>query len=157
MVNYATELRRLVIRPTLEELDVQEAAAVDCLAACALLTGQFGEEDGAGLGLYRITPAQHRRVWDGYLAFRPELASTVRGMASQHQFLQDPDRELATNLAYASAIAWLLIQISGLALPASDDIEGLVRLWQRVFAARPAAAAETRRACDWLRQQPLAA
>ena len=70
---------------------------------------------------------------------------------------KDPDRELATNLAYASAIAWLLIQISGLALPASDDIEGLVRLWQRVFAARPAAAAETRRACDWLRQQPLAA
>ena len=60
------------------------------------------------------TAAQHRDIWDRYLAFRPEIASRVRGLASQRAFLSNPDHELRTNLSYSTAIAWLLCERAGL-------------------------------------------
>tara|TARA_B110000503_G_scaffold12013_4_gene16245 strand:+ start:6371 stop:6706 length:336 start_codon:yes stop_codon:yes gene_type:complete len=66
-----------------------------------------------GLGLFNITAAQHRDLWDRYLAFNPDLASRVRGLASQRAFLSDPDNELQTNLSYCTAIAWLMQQRVG--------------------------------------------
>jgi hypothetical protein len=66
-----------------------------------------------GLGLFNITAAQHRDLWDRYLAFNPDLASRVRGLASQRAFLSDPDSELQTNLSYCTAIAWLMQQRAG--------------------------------------------
>jgi hypothetical protein len=74
--------------------------------------GLFCERSG-GLGLYNITAAQHRDLWDRYLAFNPDLASRVRGLASQRAFLSDPDAELQTNLSYCTAIAWLMQQRAG--------------------------------------------
>lgn len=153
--NLGNELRRLVIRPTLDYLKVDRPGAEDILAALALLSGNFrggADNAGDGLGLYGITPQQHRQVWDGYLAFHPDLASEVRGLASQRCFLQEPDRELVTNLAYATAIVWIMVSTSGLPLPAAGDSEGMVQLWQRTLgAARPVPS--SRHAVDWLRQQ----
>ena len=66
-----------------------------------------------GLGLFHITAAQHRDLWDRYLAFNPDLASRIRGLASQRAFLRDPDSELQTNLSYCTAIAWLMHHRAG--------------------------------------------
>ena len=77
--------------------------------------GLFSARNEEGLGIFRITAAQHRDLWDRYLAFNPEIASRVRGLASQRAFLSDPDSELQTNLSYCTAIAWLMYQRSGLA------------------------------------------
>jgi hypothetical protein len=71
------------------------------------------KKEGQGLGLFNITAAQHRDLWDRYLAFNPDLASRVRGLASQRAFLSDPDSELQTNLSYCTAIAWLMQQRVG--------------------------------------------
>lgn len=149
--NLGSELRRLVIRPTLDYLHIDEAGAENILAALALLSGNF-RGGGDGLGLYGITPQQHRRLWDGYLAFHPDLASEIRGLASQRCFLQDPDRELVTNLAYATAVAWLLVSTSGLPLPAPGDSEGLVQLWRQLLGAARTAPSH-HQVVDWLRQQ----
>lgn len=59
-------------------------------------------------GIFQIDAPSHQRVWDKYLAFNPELASNIRGLASQHAFLKHPHLELTTNLSYATAIAWAL-------------------------------------------------
>ncbi len=67
----------------------------------------------------------------------PDLASSVRGLASQHEFLAHPDLELATNLSYATAIAWQIYQRRNITLPESDDIPALAKIWQRNFHARP--------------------
>ena len=75
-----------------------------------------------GLGLFNITAAQHRDLWDRYLAFNPDLASRVRGLASQRAFLTDPDGELQTNLSYCTAIAWLMQQRAGGILEETDDV-----------------------------------
>lgn len=132
-----------VIRPTLAYLNVAVPGAEQLLLAMIEFNERF-PSSGDGLGPFRITAHQHRRVWDEYLAFNPDLASTVRGLASQRCFLQYPDRELITNLAYACAIAWILITTSGYDLPAAGDSAAQAALWQRLFGGtgNPGAAAD---------------
>ncbi|MEM6302241.1 MAG: hypothetical protein AAF991_11315 [Pseudomonadota bacterium] len=108
----AEHLRDQVIRPTLEYLGVWSEETERELLAGALRRSEasFGLRRSTGLGLYRITSAQHRDLWDRYLAFRPDVASKVRGLASQRAFLTNPDSELQTNLSYCTAIAWVMRQ-----------------------------------------------
>lgn len=137
----ASELREYVIRPTLKHLGDWSDAAEN------LLLGTAAQESGLGfhlrsrrrysLGIYQITPQTHKKVWDKYLMLQPDLASSVRGLASQHEFLAHPDLELATNLSYATAVAWLVYKRREKTLPKSDDIEALANYWHLYFHARP--------------------
>ena len=106
------ELREMVIKPTLIALDKHSQAAENLLMAIALVKqenmNRFGATNGKAYGIFQIDVPSHQRVWDKYLAFNPELASKVRGLASQREFLKQPHLELATNLSYATAIAWAL-------------------------------------------------
>ncbi|MFK7831088.1 MAG: hypothetical protein AB8B57_15025 [Congregibacter sp.] len=108
----AEHLREQIIKPTLEYLGAWSADAESELLAAALNDTEVGlfSRQQQGMGLFRITPSQHRDLWDRYLAFRPDVASKVRGLASQRAFLSNPDSELQTNLSYCTAIAWLLFQ-----------------------------------------------
>jgi hypothetical protein len=108
----ADPLREQVIRPTLEYLGAWTPEAERELLAAALRKNEVGlfSRRGRGLGLFRITSTQHRDLWDRYLAYRPDVASRVRGLASQRAFLSNPDNELQTNLSYCAAIAWLMLQ-----------------------------------------------
>lgn len=114
MYGTTEQLREQVIRPALEYLGMWSAGGEDTLLQALQEAPELGlfSPRPEGLGLFRITPAQHRDIWDRYLAFNPDLASRVRGLASQHAFLANPDRELQTNLGYCTAIAWLLYQRS---------------------------------------------
>jgi len=109
----AQELNKLVIRPALNALGEISLTAEKYLLNLASIRSGLGEHladvnQSSGLGLYKITPESHTALWDEYLAFKPDLASKVRGLASQREFLINPHAELATNLTYSSAIAWLL-------------------------------------------------
>jgi hypothetical protein len=111
----AKELEQHVIRPTLEYLGVSTQSAIDQLLSAAENESNYSLSHSAnsapdGVGLFQITPTSHREVWDKYLAFRPDLASKVRGLASQRLFLIKPDLELGSNLSYSTAIAWALTQ-----------------------------------------------
>jgi len=121
---YATaeHLKEQVIAPTLKYLGAWTPATEQFLLSAATNAPELGlfSPRNDGLGIFRITPTQHRSIWDTYLAFNPDLASRVRGLASQRAFLSDPDSELQTNLRYCTAIAWLLYDRSNLA---KDDTE----------------------------------
>lgn len=116
----AEHLREQVIKPTLEYLGEWSSDAERELLAAALRKDEVGlfSRREPGLGLFHITSSQHRDLWDRYLAFRPDIASRVRGLASQRAFLSNPDSELQTNLSYCTAIAWLLYRRSR--VPADD-------------------------------------
>ncbi|MCB1841763.1 MAG: hypothetical protein KDI09_02280 [Halioglobus sp.] len=111
----AEHLRDQVIRPTLKYMGAWNRASEEFLLNAAINAPELGlfSARNDGLGLFHITAAQHRDLWDRYLAFNPELASRVRGLASQRAFLTDPDSELQTNLSYCTAIAWLLYRRAG--------------------------------------------
>ncbi len=133
-----TDLSAHVIKPTLAYLGVRSGAAEKLLLGTAAQESNFNpfSEHNGGIGIFQITPKEHRQAWDTYLAFRPELASKVRGLASQHQFLEKPDQELKTNLAYTTAIAWIIYLKSNVQLPHVDDIVGLGKFWQANFCHR---------------------
>ncbi|WP_054890934.1 MULTISPECIES: hypothetical protein [unclassified Pseudomonas] len=131
----ANELNQYVIRPTLIYLDRHSASAEALLLGVAASQSSLGAalHDRRGHGLYRIGETRHQTLWDDYLARDPELASLVRGLASQHAFLGGPHLELTVNLRYATAIAWMLIEEQATPLPAPDDLLGLARIWRQTF------------------------
>ncbi len=132
----ASDLNQHVIRPTLVYLNCQCVAAEALLLGVAACQTSLGAEldNHSGYGLYRISAAHHQHLWDHYLAVDPELASRVRGLASQHAFLGAPHFELTVNLRYATAIAWLLIEQRHKVLPAADDLGAQALIWQQIFA-----------------------
>lgn len=140
------ELRHLVIRPTLKYLNQYSLAAETLLIGTAAVESGMGYElkqhHRRGLGIYHITPRSHQLLWDLYLAKDPDLASKVRGLASQHEFLLDPHSELTTNLRYATAIAWLLYERKNKALPKADDLQAMAKFWHRHFHSRPRTSVE---------------
>ncbi|MEH6589499.1 MAG: hypothetical protein V7746_04525 [Halioglobus sp.] len=107
-------LRDQVIAPTLKYLGVWSPAIESFLLDNAVNAPDVGLFASCkdGLGIFHITSAQHRDIWDRYLAFNPDMASRIRGLASQRVFLSEPDKELQTNLGYCTAIAWLLYERS---------------------------------------------
>ena len=121
----AEHLREQVIRPTLKYLEAWSTAAEDFLLSTAINAPELGLFSARpdALGIFHITSAQHREIWDNHLAFNPDLASRVRGLASQRAFLNDPDNELQTNLSYCTAIAWLLYKRAGYAMETAAEQE----------------------------------
>lgn len=125
---------QLVIIPTLQYLGVSSSDASQLLLGTAL--SESGLEsccNGEGIGVYGITSEQHRDVWDRYLAFHPDLASRVRSLASRYEFLKSPDIEMQHNFAYATAIAWLIYERSGLPVPTAGQDEELASFWRHYF------------------------
>ena len=110
----AEHLREQVIQPTLKYLGAWTPETEQFLLSSAIDSPDLGlfSSRNDSLGIFHITSRQHRDIWDNYLAFNPDLASRIRGLASQRAFLSSPDNELQTNLSYCTAIAWLLYQRS---------------------------------------------
>jgi len=105
------ELREQIIHPTLKYLGKSGLGAENVLVAIVSQKQKLvssKQYPSKGLGPFGIDSSTHQTVWDKYLAFHPHLASRIRGLASQRAFLIDPHSELATNLCYATAIAWVI-------------------------------------------------
>ncbi|WP_257285342.1 hypothetical protein [Endozoicomonas sp. SESOKO1] len=138
----AKELRHYVVRPALKHLDMWSPTGENLLLGTAAIESGLGFHlklaNHQALGIYQISPRMHRNIWDFFLAPHAELSSKVRGLASQREFLSHPHHELATNLVYATAIAWLIYHRSGIQIEAIDkeDITAMGRLWQKRFHSR---------------------
>lgn len=131
----ARDLSCHVIRPTLLYLNRHSGGAEAFLLAVAASQSSLGAEldSRRGHGLYSITDVRHRQLWDSYLARDPELASLVRGLASQHAFLTGPHLELTVNLRYSTAIAWLMVEARGSCLPSDEDPREMAKIWREIF------------------------
>lgn len=123
-----------VIRPVAEALGGLHPVLEEVLLSAATLRqfDPFRTSADQGLGLFGISTALHWRVWDNYLAWQPEKASCVRGFASQHQFLMNPDAELITNARYSAAIGISALEWVRSDWPPATDSFGLSRLWSRL-------------------------
>lgn len=130
------DFRQLVVRPTLQKLGKWSSSLENLLLGTAAQASGLGQQlkSDQGFGVFQVNPELHQTVWDRYLAFDADLASTVRGLASQREFLCQPHLELATNLSYATAIAWGIYAYSGAEIPAdASNIESLARCWHQHY------------------------
>ncbi len=134
---YVSDLREQIINPCLTALGDFSDGNADLLLGTALQESLLNEShycaERHGLGIYQITAEKHREIWDKYLIQFPELASLVRGFASQQQFLKNPHQELISNLGYATAVAWMIYKSSNIDTGKTMDVNGLAQLWARHF------------------------
>ena len=117
------------IAPALDYLGLNNDH-LDCFLAAVFI---YSHQETPQYGSYRISHDQHWDLWDHYLVHKPELASAIRGMASQHRFLDDPDLELNLNIGYATAIAaFLLIREGEQQRLTQLSIKKMAGLWQKI-------------------------
>lgn len=134
------DLREAIIRPTLELLGEWSQGAENLLLGTAAQESQLGfrlhDDTGDGLGLYSISARTHTQIWDKFLINDPELASRLRGLASQQQFLKSPHNELIVNLSYATGVAWMIYKRHGLLLLNNTSVRELAQLWLSYYCTR---------------------
>lgn len=130
-----SELLELIIRPTLKALGICSPAAEKLMLGTAAVQSNLGFfiKSNNGIGIFGIDSERHQDIWDKYLAFQEDLASEVRGFASQHEFLKAPDAELASNLRYSTAIAWMVYQQANVDLSTLKTPQDMANCWYEVF------------------------
>jgi hypothetical protein len=126
------QFRAFIVRPTLAFLGLGNPAAENLLVGTAIYetdleaidqwTGPGDATLGPAFGVYQIEVPTHEDVWTNFLAFRPPLKARVINLLAAQP---DRDRQLATNLAYATAIARVIYYRAKEPLPGAADIDGL--------------------------------
>ena len=80
--------------------------------------------------MYQIEPATHGDVWQNFLAYRGPLASLVQHYAG---FWPSRVDQLATNLAYATAICRVIYLRAPEELPAELAPDPLAAYWKAQY------------------------
>jgi hypothetical protein len=128
------QFRLLVVRPVLTHLQLWSTAAENLLIGTALQESglRFLHQRGGGpaRGLYQIEPDSENDLHVNFLAYRPPLAARLYGLVAP---VPSRTEQLATNLAYATAVARLIYYRCPEPLPAAGDIAGMARYWKFHF------------------------
>lgn len=137
----AEDFKQFIIHPTLLSLDIQQPSIERLLLGTAAVESNLGSVLRGGShrtsGIYQLHGITHRHIWDDYLSSRPDLASAIRGLASQRDFLKHPHAELMTNMSYATAITWLAYcRHASFRLSPHADIAELAENWKRYYHPR---------------------
>jgi hypothetical protein len=137
------QLRVRVVAPTLGFLGLDEPAAVNLLLGTAAQEtgGKYLAQvpNGPALGFWQIEPDTHRDLRANFLASRPALEERLASLAAP---LPSRDLQLASNLAYACAVARLIYFRAPQPLPAATDIPALAAYWKAHYNTAGGAGSE---------------
>ncbi len=145
-------LRDLIIDPTLKYLDMYSGAASNLMiGTCAqeshlghflMQVDHLSNPVGPALGIYQMEPATAEDIFINYLDYgsREVLRNKVVSLRSYSDV--SPDHDLICNLRYSTAMARLKYWRDSEPLPDADDIEGLARVYKRVYNTRLGKATE---------------
>lgn len=132
-----TQLKRLVVEPTLEVLELGGEASVNLVTGTTLVEsgGVYLKQVGTGpaLGLWQMEPATEQDCWTNFLSFYAPLASKVHLFLAPFSTPNDRTRQLVWNLAYAAAMCRVRYKRASSELPAATDAAGLARYWKQVY------------------------
>ena len=127
------QLRLLVVRPTLLELDLWSLAAENLLIGTALQESRCHYlkqlAGGPAVGIYEMEPASYDDIYANFLTFQPDLRAKVNALATAPRSAE----HMIWNLKYATAMARCQYRRSKYALPASEDALGLATMWKQVY------------------------
>jgi hypothetical protein len=121
----AKQLRELIIRPTLINMDMWSQSAENLLMGTAAQESKLGhyiaQVKGPALGIYQCEPATHEAVakWAKERDLWP--------------FLTVQSRRLVYDLEYATLICRLHYRSISEPLPDANDVNGLGSYWKRFY------------------------
>ena len=156
------QLLEYIIRPTLKKLGHWSESAEQLLLATAAHESHCGEYvqqiNGPALGIYQCEPATHRDIWINYLACREDGLIRKVGQFATPYFGIPHDRELITNLAYATAMCRVHYLRVSEPLPKPGDIEGMAEYWGKYYQTQNDPAKKRQFVANWNRYAaPVAA
>ncbi|MFP4146571.1 MAG: hypothetical protein ACLFSI_02530 [Halorhodospira sp.] len=129
----ADQLRRAIVRPALEALDLHSEPAEELLLGTIAQESAGGryvaQVQGPALGICQMEPATHDDIWDHYLAYHDELAERLLDAVGAAQ-LPSAER-LAWDLRYAVAMA--RIHYLRVDEPLPEDLEDQADYWKRHY------------------------
>lgn len=137
MLRSIAYLRRAIVEPALAEIadaarlpQFAAPAAVDLVMGTAAVESGFTAlhqiGGGPALGYWQIEPATAGDVRDNYLRFRGGLDDAV----TRFLHIGSPDRQLASNLAYAAIMCRLIYLRAPKPLPRQGDVAGYAAYWK---------------------------
>lgn len=131
----AEQLRQEVIRPTLKRMGLWSQAAENLLMGTAAQESHLGEYivqmgNGPARGIFQMEPATQTDIYDNYLSYRSNLLQKTEQLLAP---IPDRATQLATNTAYACAMARVHYYRAPEALPDADDIQGLAAYWKKYY------------------------
>ncbi len=125
------QFRDYVIEPTLEDLGLMSAAAVELVIGTALQEShltyikQLGE--GPALGVCQMEPNTHDDIWKNFLAYRNVLSDAVLDIGGPEP------QELIWNLKYSVAMCRVHYRRVRSPLPQAGDVEGQAQYWKTYY------------------------
>jgi len=132
----ATQLRELIVRPSLEEVGLHSDAAEDLVMGTAaqeshlMYVKQLG--GGPALSLFQIEPATHQDYWDNYLQFQGELSQKIIDAIAFDGLRPDNER-LVWDLKYGALMCRVHYRRVAEALPQSGDVAGYAAYWKKYY------------------------
>lgn len=126
------QLRELIIRPALKEIDMYSEAAEELLMLTCAVESRLGTyikqyPTGPAMGIYQMEPATYIDIWKNYLRYNKELFDKVRSQFGCYS--SNPDK-MIYDLRASTVFARLHYRRVPMSLPAADDIEGLAAYWK---------------------------
>lgn len=130
------DLLAYAIKPVNERLGMGSKSAENLLlgtAAHESLMGHFLKQvGGPALGIYQEEPASHADLYNNYLSYHPIIKERLDRLSTTVSIL-GREKELITNLQYATAIARLTYYRVAEKLPEADDLDGLAKYWKKYY------------------------
>ena len=137
-----THLKELIVDPTLKHLGMYSPSGSNIMVGTCAQESHMGKYlmqiDGEGnpkgpaLGLWQMEPGDtgHDDIWKTYLnrADKNALKVLVYDIC-----ITGDAREMIYNMSYACAMARIKYWRDPEPLPHPDDIEGLAKVWKRVY------------------------
>lgn len=144
MINYA-QLRDLIIKPTLYDLTMLSADAIELLVfTCAVesLGGTYLKQvDGPALGIYQMEPKTYNDIWQNYIYNKSSLSLV---MLSNFDCVRMPSEDrMIYDLRYATAMCRIHYRRSSEEIPSKDDLDGLWSYYKSHYNSSLGAAKKT--------------
>lgn len=127
------QLRELVIRPALHQVNLWSPAGENLVLGTALVEsgGEFLAQVGGGpaLGLWQMEPATHDDLWVNYIRYRRELGEQL-GQLNTVALFTDGAREMVGNLYYGAAMCRVAYARAAEPLPDERDALAMAKYWK---------------------------
>lgn len=126
------QLRKLVIRPALEHIELWSPSAENLVLGTALVEShcKFISQLGGGpaRGLWQMEPATENDIHDNFLRYNDRLRANLEALE-----FEAPLSGLIGNLYYGAAMCRIHYRRAPEALPAEEDSLGMARLWKKRY------------------------
>ena len=130
------QLRRYIIKPVLEYLDLYSQSAENLLIGTAMVESRLHYihqlKGGPALGIYQMEPNTHDDIYSNYLAYRPELKKKALSLAGRCN-QDDLSQEMIGNFNYSTAMSRIHYLRVPERLPDPEDVIGLANYWKKYY------------------------